>query len=137
MWDPQWEGWAGEFELVRCDHRGFGDSDDPVAAYGVHTDALEVLDDAGVGRAAVIGASMGGQAAIDLALALAERCGAENLAARPVALLERAVAKAKLALARAVADLDLDAEPVGERQHTRFVRIVVVAVANEDLRWLR
>jgi pimeloyl-ACP methyl ester carboxylesterase len=73
MWDPQWEGWAGEFELVRCDHRGFGDSDDPVAAYGVHTDALEVLDDAGVGQAAVIGASMGGQAAIDLALAAPDR----------------------------------------------------------------
>jgi 3-oxoadipate enol-lactonase len=76
MWDPQWESWGEEFTLVRCDHRGFGESDDPAAPYSLHTDAVEVLDDAGIERAAIVGASMGGQAAIDLVLASPRRAWA-------------------------------------------------------------
>lgn len=68
MWDPQWESWAGEFTLVRCDLRGFGESADPTGPYRLDADALEVLDAAGIERAAVVGASVGGKAAIDLAL---------------------------------------------------------------------
>ncbi len=76
MWAPQWEGWRDRFKLIRYDQRGFGDSDDPGRPYSLHTDALAVLDAAGVERAAVVGASMGGQAALDLALAAPSRVSA-------------------------------------------------------------
>ena len=73
MWDPQWELWRDRFRLVRYDQRGFGDSSDPEAPYSLHEDAIAVLNAAGLARAAVIGASMGGKAALDLALAHPER----------------------------------------------------------------
>jgi 3-oxoadipate enol-lactonase len=73
MWDPQWQRWRDRFTLVRYDQRGFGDSADPSGEYSLHGDALAVLDAAGVDRAAVVGASMGGQAALDLTLAAPER----------------------------------------------------------------
>jgi 3-oxoadipate enol-lactonase len=73
MWDPQWQRWRDRFTLIRYDHRGFGDSADPSGEYSVHGDALAVLDAAGVDRAVVIGASMGGQAALDLTLAAPDR----------------------------------------------------------------
>lgn len=76
MWDPQWERWRDRFTLVRSDHRGFGESADPTGPYSVHLDALGVLDHAGIEHAAVVGASMGGQAAIDLALEAPGRVGA-------------------------------------------------------------
>jgi 3-oxoadipate enol-lactonase len=76
MWDPQWESWGEEFTLVRSDHRGFGESDDPAGPYGAHTDAVEVLDAAEIERAAIVGASMGGQAAIDLVVEAPRRAWA-------------------------------------------------------------
>jgi 3-oxoadipate enol-lactonase len=76
MWDPQWEAWSDGFSLIRYDHRGFGDSADPEAPYSLHDDALSVLDAARADRAIVIGASMGGKAALDLTLAAPERVAA-------------------------------------------------------------
>ena len=78
FWDPQWSSpdWTERFRLIRFDQRGFGGSPDPSGPYSLHADALEVLDAAGAERAAVIGASMGGTAAIDLALAEPARVGA-------------------------------------------------------------
>jgi pimeloyl-ACP methyl ester carboxylesterase len=73
MWDRQWERWRERFTLIRYDQRGFGDSDDPDGEYSLHGDALAVLDAAGAERAAVVGASMGGAAAVDLALAAPDR----------------------------------------------------------------
>jgi 3-oxoadipate enol-lactonase len=76
MWDPQWEAWSNRFTLIRYDHRGFGNSNDPDGPYSLHGDALSVLDAAGVDRAIVIGASMGGQVALDLSLAAPQRVAA-------------------------------------------------------------
>jgi pimeloyl-ACP methyl ester carboxylesterase len=59
--------------VIRYDQRGYGDSDDPEATYSAHGDALSVLDAAEVDRATVIGASMGGEAALDLTLAAPDR----------------------------------------------------------------
>ena len=73
MWDSQWERWRDRFTLIRYDQRGFGDSVDPTGEYSAHGDALAVLDAAGVERSAVVGASMGGEAALDLTLAAPER----------------------------------------------------------------
>ena len=76
MWDPQWQRWRDRFTLIRHDHRGFGESADPGGPYSLHGDALAVLDAAGIARAAVIGASLGGQAAVDLALSAPQRVSA-------------------------------------------------------------
>ena len=67
IWDPQWERWADRYTLIRYDHRGLGESADPAEGFSIHGDALAVLGAAGVERATVIGASMGGRGAIDLA----------------------------------------------------------------------
>lgn len=76
MWDPQWELWRDRFTLIRFDQRGFGESADPAPPYSLHGDALAVLDAAGVERAALLGASIGGTAALDLALAATDRVAA-------------------------------------------------------------
>ena len=68
MWDPLWDELAARFTAVRFDARGFGESTDLGESVSFHRDALAVLDDAGVDRAAVIGVSFGGSTAIDVAL---------------------------------------------------------------------
>ena len=73
MWDPQWHALAARFTAIRFDARGFGGSADPTGPYSLHGDALEVLDSFGVERSAVAGVSMGGAAALDLAIAVPHR----------------------------------------------------------------
>jgi 3-oxoadipate enol-lactonase len=68
-WDPHWDALVDRFTAIRYDARGFGGSADPSGSYAMHEDALSVLEAAGHQRAAVMGVSMGGAAAIDLALA--------------------------------------------------------------------
>ncbi|MBA2239745.1 MAG: alpha/beta fold hydrolase [Solirubrobacterales bacterium] len=72
MWDPIWERLTGRFTAIRYDQRGFGESDDPTATWWLHEDAAAVLGAAGVDRAIVLGASMGGSVALDLAIDRAE-----------------------------------------------------------------
>jgi pimeloyl-ACP methyl ester carboxylesterase len=76
MWEPQWPALTRHFNAIRFDARGFGNSSDPKRPYTLHDDALEVLDALEVDRAALVGASMGGSAALDLALARPERAAA-------------------------------------------------------------
>jgi pimeloyl-ACP methyl ester carboxylesterase len=73
MWDPQWPALTQRFTAIRFDARGFGQSADPDRPYSLHGDALEVLESAGIDRAAVVGVSMGGSTALDLALAAPAR----------------------------------------------------------------
>lgn len=76
MWDGQWQALADRFHAIRFDARGFGASADPTRPYTLHGDALDVLDALEVERAAVVGASMGGGAALDMALAVPHRVSA-------------------------------------------------------------
>lgn len=76
MWEPQWQALAGRFQAIRYDARGFGNSADPRGPYTLHGDALDVLDALEIERATVVGASMGGTAALDLALAVPHRVDA-------------------------------------------------------------
>ena len=76
MWDPQWNALAERFNVIRYDARGFGSSADPARPYTLHGDALDVLDALEIDRAAIVGASMGGGAALDLALATPHRVSA-------------------------------------------------------------
>ncbi len=76
MWDPQWRRLTESFYTIRFDARGFGASADPTRPYTLHGDALDVLDALEVERAALVGASMGGGAALDMALAVPHRVSA-------------------------------------------------------------
>jgi pimeloyl-ACP methyl ester carboxylesterase len=67
---------ADSFRVVCYDNRGVGQSDVPPGPYTVRQlaeDALAVLDAAGVARAHVVGASLGGMTAQELALRAPER----------------------------------------------------------------
>ncbi len=73
MWEPQAKAWVNQFDMIRPDLRGFGDSELPPAPYSNRADLIGLLDHLGVDRAHVIGCSMGGTVAIDLALEHPER----------------------------------------------------------------
>ena len=67
---------AAGHDVVLFDNRGIGDSavpEGPYPAAEMAGDALAVLDDAGVERAHVVGSSLGGMIAQELALAAPER----------------------------------------------------------------
>lgn len=71
MWRWLTEELAGEYEVIRPDNRGTGGSDAPEGPYSIAelaADAAAVLDDHGVDRAHVCGASMGGMIAQELTL---------------------------------------------------------------------
>ena len=75
-WGPSPALLARRFRVVTFDNRGFGDSDateGPYTTAQLATDALAVLDAAGIEQAHVVGSSLGGMVAQELALAAPER----------------------------------------------------------------
>lgn len=75
-WEPVLPGLAETFEVLLFDNRGIGASDAPPGPYTVAdmaADAIGVLDAAGVERAHVVGTSLGGMVAQELALTNPER----------------------------------------------------------------
>ena len=75
-WEPVVEPLARSFDVILFDNRGNGESDAPPGPYAVAelaADAAQVLDEAGVERAHVLGTSLGGMVAQELALAAPER----------------------------------------------------------------
>jgi 3-oxoadipate enol-lactonase len=75
-WEPVLPGLAERFEVILFDNRGVGESDAPPGPYTVAemaADAARVLDEAGVERPHVVGTSLGGMVAQELALARPER----------------------------------------------------------------
>ena len=70
-WDPVVPGLAERYRVLTFDNRGIGESDKPEGPYTARemaADALQVLDEAGVERAHVVGASLGGMIAQELAV---------------------------------------------------------------------
>ena len=68
MWNPQVPALAGAgFRVVRCDLSGFGDSPAPAGPYDDGLDVIGLLDHLGVDRTALVGASGGGQVALEVA----------------------------------------------------------------------
>jgi len=75
-WGPVLRRLRRHFRLVLVDNRGFGQSDRPagwLAVADMAGDVVAVLDAAGIRRAHVLGASLGGMAAQELAIRHPER----------------------------------------------------------------
>ena len=75
-WEPVLPGLAERFDVILFDNRGIGESDAPPGPYTaaeLAADAAQVLDEAGVDRAHVLGTSLGGMVAQEFALVAPER----------------------------------------------------------------
>jgi pimeloyl-ACP methyl ester carboxylesterase len=73
MWEHQIAHFRQSNRVISLDLRGFGESDAAQEPFLPHEDARALLDHLGVERVAVVGISMGGDVAIDLALTHPER----------------------------------------------------------------
>jgi 3-oxoadipate enol-lactonase len=69
MWDPQWRTFAAGHRVLRYDMRGFGRSPLPPEPYAHGDDLIALLERLGIERAAVVGVSLGGRVALELAVA--------------------------------------------------------------------
>ena len=69
MWDLQAQALADSYRVVRCDLRGFGRSSTEHVEFAYWADVAALLNHLGVDRAHVVGQSIGGSIALDLALA--------------------------------------------------------------------
>lgn len=67
-WEPVLPGLTARHRVIRYDARGFGRSPNPTASYSLAEDLRAVLDHFGVGRAVLVGTSMGGVTAVSGAL---------------------------------------------------------------------
>jgi 3-oxoadipate enol-lactonase len=69
MWQPLWEPLTNRRDVVRVDLRGFGDSSArPPGPMSPCRDVLDVLDDLGIARAHLVGASYGAGVAVEVAI---------------------------------------------------------------------
>lgn len=76
QWRPQLDALADAFTVAAWDARGYGDSDDypgPLRFADFATDVIRVLDHLGAARAHLVGLSMGGRIAREVALRFPER----------------------------------------------------------------
>lgn len=76
MWDPQWETFTRSHRVLRLDFRGYGRSPLEPGRFASARDVIELLDRHGFDRAAVVGVSLGGRVALEVALAAPERVAA-------------------------------------------------------------
>ncbi|MEP6648342.1 MAG: alpha/beta hydrolase [Lapillicoccus sp.] len=74
MWDPQWVALAATTNLVRLDLREFGESTTPPPGPRSRVDdVLETMDEAGLERVHLVGASMGAGVCVEVALTAPDR----------------------------------------------------------------
>ncbi|MFF4605809.1 alpha/beta fold hydrolase [Streptomyces sp. NPDC001339] len=97
MWQAQFEALAARYRVIRYDWRGRGESADAAGEVVHHRDLIDLMDELGVGRAAVVGASDGGRIALDAVLTAPDRFAALVLIAAglsghrwPDSMVERA-----------------------------------------------
>jgi 3-oxoadipate enol-lactonase len=72
MWEPQWEIYSDTHRVLRYDQRGFGRSPIEPGRFSYAGDLLELLDQQQLQKASLVGVSMGGRAALEVALARPE-----------------------------------------------------------------
>ncbi len=76
MWDRQWDTWTRSHRVLRFDFRGFGRSPIEPGPFASARDVIELLDRHGFERAALVGVSLGGRVALEVALAQPDRVSA-------------------------------------------------------------
>lgn len=76
MWRAQVAGLADRFDVITYDLRGFGGSATPVPPFKHCEDAAALLEHLGIQRATVVGHSIGGLYALELALSRPDLVGA-------------------------------------------------------------
>jgi len=76
MWDPQWEKYAQSHRLMRLDFRGFGQTPLEPGPFASARDVLGLMDRHGFERAALVGVSLGGRVALEVAVAAPDRVSA-------------------------------------------------------------
>src|SRR5262245_1424473 len=81
MWDREWQEWSPEYVLLRVDLRGFGNSPLGSGPFAQARDLIEALETHAIERAALVGVSLGGRVAIEVALARPELVSALVLVA--------------------------------------------------------
>ncbi|MFL5760546.1 MAG: alpha/beta fold hydrolase [Thermomicrobiales bacterium] len=69
MWDDQIPAFSRNYRVLRYDLRGYGQSDLPPEPYAHHEDLAGLMRHLGIAHAHILGASIGGQIAIDFTLA--------------------------------------------------------------------
>jgi 3-oxoadipate enol-lactonase len=69
-WDAQFEPFAERYAVLRYDVRGYGRSSrpDPAVPYSHVRDLMAVMEASGIERGAIVGCSLGGAIALDVAL---------------------------------------------------------------------
>jgi 3-oxoadipate enol-lactonase len=67
-WEPQFDAFAEQHEVVRYDRRGFGRSDTPTGSFSDLRDLQALLDALGIARCALVGCGEGAGLAFDLSL---------------------------------------------------------------------
>jgi pimeloyl-ACP methyl ester carboxylesterase len=75
MWDAQFSAFSDHYRVIRHDMRGFGRTEMVDGPYSHHEDLRGLLDFLDVGRAHLVGCSMGGGAVLDFALEYPQRAG--------------------------------------------------------------
>ena len=73
LWEPVVPFLAERYRTIRIDLRFFGRSTGPAVPWSWQDDTIGVLDELGIERAALVGLSLGGKLALDLAFAYPER----------------------------------------------------------------
>ena len=72
MWDDVVPMLKDRFRVIRFDLRGYGETPLPDGPFVYASDAAELVEDLGIERAHLVGVSMGGHVALDLAIARPE-----------------------------------------------------------------
>jgi pimeloyl-ACP methyl ester carboxylesterase len=114
MWDGQIEAFAQRYRVIRYDMRGFGKTVMVKGPYSHHEDLRGLLDSVDVGRAHLVGCSMGGATVLDFALRFPERVGALVLVGSDMSGFEADVERPKQWDELVAADEAGDLERVSE-----------------------
>jgi 3-oxoadipate enol-lactonase len=69
MWEAQWEAYSRRHRVLRLDLRGFGRSPLEAGTFSNARDVIETLEAQGFSRTALVGVSLGGRVALEVALA--------------------------------------------------------------------
>jgi 3-oxoadipate enol-lactonase len=69
MWDPQWETFPPRHRVLRYDMRGFGRSPIEPGRFSNACDLVDLLERHEIERASLVGVSVGGRVALEVALA--------------------------------------------------------------------